>query len=168
MIEIRQDENWFKLNIVNYEVPDTDNKDYDGNWLFVHIDVQKDNLHWSHTSSALLTWEAEQIIRWFSYLAKGIQPQKKDINLHFDPQDEYAHRLAVDLDFTEPNLAFEYHPTDTGIHLKIKFELEFLPVHWEEWDDDEECSIEFDLTYTQVAEVANMFRDELKKFPPRV
>lgn len=190
MIKIKQNSCAFQLSISNYEFPESDDKEETGNWLVIHIEVQQGELKWARTQAVLLTWDVERIIKWLDYLSQGHQPTYGDIREirqisewdHLDPslkpsddiiQQIMTHQdqMAKSLDFTEPNLAFEYSPTEVGAKLKIKFELEFLPIPWKEWEeleDDKECSIEFDLSFRQLAEIKDMFVEELRKFPKRV
>ena len=49
MVEIKNNNSSLQLKIVNYQFPETNDKDYDGNWLLVEIRVNIDDLNWKKT-----------------------------------------------------------------------------------------------------------------------
>jgi len=100
-----------ELKIINYQFPqDTTPDDYDSNWLYIYINVKSKLGYWQTVDPSLLTWDVQEIAKWFSDLSdnKGVE--------------------AKSLEFIEPNLSF--HLLDNQIDIKkvrIKFDLESRP-----------------------------------------
>ncbi len=100
-----------ELKITNYQYPDINDGDWDGNWLIIYLNVKSKVGHWQAVDPSLTTWELQLLIDWFDTLSNNVKP-------------EY-----VDMGFTEPNLSFELL-TDFDSDKKtfrIKFELESRP-----------------------------------------
>ncbi|HOF00857.1 MAG TPA: hypothetical protein PK385_00645 [Spirochaetota bacterium] len=146
MVEIKNNNSSLQLKIVNYQFPETNDKDYDGNWLLVEIRVNIDDLNWKKTDPSLLTWEFNEISEWFYNLSKDINPKWKE------------------LVFIEPNIRFDYDKNDKKTVVIIYFDLELLP---DNWDKNKECFIKFELTKEDLYNIGKMFEEELNKFPIR-
>jgi hypothetical protein len=136
------------LQISGYQYPKIDDKDYDGNWLNVYIEINSRIGKWRTIDPSLLTWELEELIEAFG---KYSREEFKNIET---------------ISFIEPNLEFTFGPTENGkIHLKMIFSLESKP---KSWSGDEECSLEGDLTPQALSEIRAELEGELSKYPKRL
>jgi len=100
-----------ELKITNYQYPDINDGDWDGNWLNIYLDVKSKVGHWQTVDPSLTTWEVQELINWFDTLSINLQP-------------EYA-----DMSFTEPNLSFELLNDFKAVKktFRLKFNLESRP-----------------------------------------
>lgn len=137
-----------ELLITNYEFPNSDDKEYDGNWLNIYIRVKSKVGNWQSVDPSLLTWEVQSIIDWFKTLSRNIQP-------------EYS-----ELDFIEPNLAFKFRnkASDELKSISLHFDLETRPKSaLDGLDYHVECILNNEELETIAAELEN----ELAKYPER-
>jgi hypothetical protein len=142
------DDQIVEIRIINYQFPDTLDRDWDGNWLNVYLRVKSNLGHWQTIDPALTTWEAQEIIDWFILLSD-------------DKKSKYT-----DLEFTEPCISFELlnTPTDICKRIRIKFGLEFGPKSAKE---DEEYFVDINVTNEELLKLALDLKQELNKYPQR-
>ena len=133
------------LDILGYQFPDTNDKEYDGNWLMVKIEIDCRLGSWKSTDPCLLTFELKELVE---NLAKSKNNGERTITF-----------------FTEPNLEFEAGPVkDDSVYLKVSFELESKPKYW---GQENECSIEGQIPTIEFERIIEDFKIESKKYPER-
>ncbi|MDW3194993.1 MAG: hypothetical protein R8G66_21655 [Cytophagales bacterium] len=137
-----------ELRITNYQFPQTPDRDYDGNWLNIYLDVDSELGKWQTTDPSLLTWEVEELINWFLTLSNNGEP-------------EYRH-----LEFIEPNLSFELlnYPTDPVKQIKLEFQLESRQ---RSANEEDEYFVVFEVNKKNLKQLANDLTSQLKKYPMR-
>ncbi len=142
------DHQTIEIKIHNYEFPNTADKEWDGNWLEIYLNVKSNVGHWQTIDPALTTWEVQSIIDWFSLLSKNQTPECKDLG------------------FTEPNLSFELlnKPIDETKRIRIKFNLEFKPQSAEVGKD---YFVDIEACNEELKKAALALKCELEKFPER-
>lgn len=136
------------LHIINYQFPDTMDKEYDGNWLNIYINVKSKVGNWQTTDPSLLTWEVKELINWFNDLANDIEPK------------------WIDQEFIEPNISINLlskHDCKEK-KFKIKFDLESRP---KSAKDNIEYSVDFFADKQELSRLANELQNDLDKFPER-
>ncbi len=138
-----------ELGIVNYQFPDSRDKDWDGNWLNIFLKVKSDFGDWQTIDPALTTWEVQEIIDWLTDLSNNTKPQ------------------WTELEFAEPNLSFvlENEFTDDLKEIRICFDLEFRP---KSADDEKDYFVDIKTTNDQLRKYAKDLEVELKKYPERI
>lgn len=136
----------FGFKVLGYEFSSTGDNEYDKNFLLVEIEVVTGNLHWTKAAPVLLTWEVKKIAEWFMLLADNKEPERE-------------------LEFIEPNLHFSYTKINSKTNIAINFAMEFLPPNWNE---KQECVINFELGIGELKAMGKLFADELNKFPIRL
>jgi hypothetical protein len=147
MIELKNEHSSFQFEIIGYQFPNADDKEYDGNWLMIKINIINDEFKWSKVDPCLFTWEVQEIADWLYSLANN--------------QKLKTHELR----FTEPNLGFAYTKiADEKFRISIYFDAELLPPGW---DKSKECFIDFELKKTELHNTGKMFENELKRHPVR-
>ena len=57
-----------EFRIANYQCPDNNDGDWDGNWLNIFLNVKSKVGHWQTVDPFLTTWDVQQIIDWFKEL----------------------------------------------------------------------------------------------------
>jgi len=138
-----------ELSSQNYQFPDTDDKDWDGNWLLIEIKVVENNKTWKRIDPFLLTSDWLGIIDWFGELSKYVEPKSSNMS------------------FTEPNLEFELlsvNKESDKIKFRIKLALECVPsFHKGEWS----VAYEFELNAVECKIISDNCLEEYKKFPER-
>ena len=137
-----------EIRVNNYQFPETDDRDYDGNWLNIYLNVESELGNWQTVDPSLLTWEIQELIDWLVQLSKNEKPKWKEIV------------------FIEPNLSFHLMNShdDLKKKIKIEFNLESRPRSAKE---DDECFVEFIASNTELKNISNGFRSELSKCPVR-
>ena len=137
-----------ELGIVNYQFPDSRDKDWDGNWLNIFLKVKSDFGDWQTIDPALTTWEVQEIIDWLTSLSNNEKPK------------------WTLLEFTEPNLSFELKNAFLGDlkEFRICFDLEFRP---KSADEDKDYFVDIKTTNDQLKQYAQDLQNELKKYPER-
>lgn len=137
-----------ELKITNYQYPDINDGDWDGNWLNIYLNVKSKKGHWQTVDPSLTTWEVQSLIDWFDTLSQNARP-------------EY-----VDMGFTEPNLSFELL-TDFDSDKKtfrIKFDLESRP---QSATDDKEYFLDVIADNSELKRISTELKNELSKYPER-
>ena len=137
-----------ELKITNYQYPDINDGDWDGNWLNIYLNVKSKVGHWQTVDPSLTTWEIQSLIDWFDTLSQNVRP-------------EY-----VDMRFTEPNLSFELL-TDFDSDKKtfrIKFDLESRP---QSATDDKEYFVDVIADNFELKRISTELKNELNKYPER-
>ena len=137
-----------ELRIHNYEFPNTLDKEYDGNWLRIYLNVKSDLGNWQTIDPSLLTYEVQKLVEWFRCIADNKEP-------------EY-----IEQEFIEPNIAFyllnSYLQDEKQI--KIKFDLESRP---QSAKDDIEYYVILKADRNELNRIATELEQELKIFPER-
>lgn len=142
------DDQTVELKISNYQFPDNQDGDWDGNWLNIYLKVDSKVGKWQTIDSSLTTWEVQEIIDWFDKLSADKAPE---------------FRLMT---FTEPNLSFELlnESTDNPKLIRIKFDLECRP---KSATDDKECFVDIWADKEELIAIKKELKDELSKYPER-
>jgi hypothetical protein len=136
-----------EFRLINYQYPEIEFGDWDGNWLLIYLKVKSDLGHWQTTDPSLTTWEVKQLIDWFTSLANNEK-------IKWNP-----------IEFTEPNLSFEYFETkDKNIRFRLRFALESRP---QAANDDDEYFVDFDYSQEELKKVSADLILELEKYPER-
>ena len=78
-----------ELKLTNYQFPDSNDREWDGNWLNIFIKVNSNLGDWQTIDPSLTTFEVQQLIDWFNDIALSQRPK------------------WIDQEFTEPNLSFK-------------------------------------------------------------
>jgi len=137
-----------ELRIVNYQFPTSRDKEYDGNWLNIYLNVKSEFGNWQVTDPSLLTWEVVELISWFRTLSSNEKP-------------DYTEQ-----EFIEPNLSFhlQNNYSDSIKQIKIGFDLESRP---QSADDDKEYFVILEANNNDLERIAIDLEKELKKYPVR-
>jgi hypothetical protein len=137
-----------ELKITNYQYPDFNDGDWDGNWLNIYLNVKSKVGHWQTFDSSLTTWDVQRLINWFDSLSNNTQVDTKDIG------------------FTEPNLAFELLDRfdKDNKTFRIKFDLESRPLSTQ---DDKEYFVDFIADNNELKRITSDLKKELDKYPER-
>ena len=137
-----------ELKITNYQYPDINAGDWDGNWLNIYLDVKSIVGNWQKVDPALTTWDVLRLIKWFEDISNNLQPEYTDIC------------------FLEPNISFELlTPFDSETKtIRIKFELEFRP---QAATDDKQYFVDFIADSNELKRIATDLKTELEKYPER-
>lgn len=137
-----------ELKITNYQYPDINDGDWDGNWLNIYLNVKSKVGHWQTVDPSLTTWEVQELINWFATLSKNSRP-------------EYT-----DMSFTEPNLSFEllndFNADKKAV--RIKFNLESKP---QSVIDDKEYFVDIIADNIELKRISTELKNELDKYPER-
>ncbi len=136
-----------ELRITNYQYPDINFGDWDGNWLLIYLNVKSNVGHWQTIDPSLTTWEVKELIDWFADLSNNKRIKNKR------------------LDFTEPNLSFEHIGSMKNKCLvRLRFELESRP---QSAIDDKEYFVDFEFSSREIKQVVIDLTNELNNFPER-
>jgi hypothetical protein len=137
-----------ELKITNYQFPDNQEGDWDGNWLNIYLKVDSKVGKWQTIDPSLTTWEVQEIIDWFDKLSADKEPEL---------------RLMT---FTEPNLSFELlnEPSDNNKLIRIKFDLECRP---KSATGDKEYFVDISADRDELNTIKKGLKDELNKYPER-
>lgn len=137
-----------ELKITNYQFPDNQDGDWDGNWLNIYLKVDSNAGKWQTIYPSLTTWEVQEIIVWLDIISKDKEPE---------------YRLMT---FTEPNLSFELlnEPTDMNKLIRINFDLESKP---KSATDDKEYFVDILADKDELIKIVKGLKDELNKYPER-
>jgi hypothetical protein len=136
------------LQITNYQYPDNNEGDWDGNWLNIYLNVKSNVGNWQTIDPSLTTWEVQKLINWFYMLSKDEEPEYLDLN------------------FTEPNLSFELLNSleIAKKKFRIKFNLESRP---KSATDNKEYFVDCLADSNELKRLANELETELIKYPER-
>jgi len=137
-----------ELKIANYQYPDINDGDWDGNWLNIYLNVKSKVGNWQTVDPSLTTWEVRELINWLETLSKNSRP-------------EY-----IDMSFTEPNLKFELLNDFNADKktFKIKFNLESRP---QSATDDKEYFVDVVADNSELKRLSTELKSELSKYPER-
>jgi len=136
------------LFIAGYQFPENSTpKDFDANWLNIHLEVDCKQGHWKRSDPALLSWEVEELIAWLNAIL-----QERDNVLDV-------------LIFTEPSLNFQFKGKK-GEHFlfRIELDLEFRNPNLEK---DVPCFVDFRFSKTEVLALCLDLEEELQYYPAR-
>lgn len=137
-----------ELKISNYQYLSSQDKDWDGNWLNIYLNITSRVGNWQTIDPSLTTWEFNRLIEWFQDLSENKQPK------------------WTDLEFTEPNLSFyllsDYNKIVKTI--KIKFDLESRP---KSAMDEMEYFVDIQADNFELKRIVKELSSEIKKFPIR-
>ena len=137
-----------ELRITNYQFPNNNEGDWDGNWLHIYLKVDSKCGKWQTIDPSLTTWEVQELINWFNNLSDN-----RDVQ----------YRVML---FTEPNLSFELHnlPSDKEKKISIKFNLESRP---KSASEDKEYFVDILAANDELKRIADELKDELERYPER-
>ncbi len=137
-----------EIRIMNYEFPESRDKEYDGNWLTIYLNVRSKLGNWQSIAPSLLTWEVEELILWFKTLSINKKPN------------------YTEQEFIEPNLSFQLlnNYSDSTKQIKIRFDLEFRPKNAE---DNKEYFVLIEVNNNDLERIAFDFEKESNKYPIR-
>ena len=140
------DNQTLEFRITNYEFPNVTDCEYDSNWLLIYLNVNSKSGKWKTVNPSLLVFEVKDIIDWFADLSLN-KTEKKNLT------------------FIEPNLEFDLIKENSNFKtVRIKFDLESRP---ENADGDKDYYIDFDMNNSELKNVAEELKLELKPFPNR-
>lgn len=91
-----------EIRVNNYQFPETDDRNYDGNWLHIYLNVRSDMGNWQSVDPSLLTWEIQELIDWLDQLSKNEKSKWKK------------------MDFIEPNISFELMNSENDLKRELK------------------------------------------------
>ena len=98
-----------ELTVAGYQFPKIHDERWDSNWLEIRTVATVGGQSWATHEPCLLTFEVEMLADWLEALGDG-------------------RRVESELDFMEPNLAFECEGVDKGVvRLCAWFECEARP-----------------------------------------
>jgi hypothetical protein len=138
-----------ELQILGYEFPHFETKEYDSNWLIVAGNVTHPRGSWHFSHPCLLTYEAERLAFWMDAVADAKSPS-----------DSCA--------FTEPNLEFRSLLNIDRPVLRVYFALEARP-SWATYpaDDTQDIFVEFAIEDLDLRSIVQQWRSELSVYPQR-
>ncbi|MDR4984282.1 PadR family transcriptional regulator [Bacillus cereus] len=130
------------LEVVKYEFENA-NDTYDRNWLMVKAKLLEENNIFEKIDPFLQTSDLQYMIKWFQSL----------------PNPTYN-----ELDFIEPNLAFEFMGEKEGeFHIVIRLSLELNP----SWCREEEYEFSIRITQDERENIIRSIEEQQRKFPKR-
>ncbi|MBJ7983941.1 MULTISPECIES: WapI family immunity protein [Bacillus] len=130
------------LEVVNYQYKDAKDE-CDRNWLRVKARLSEENKVFETMDPFLQTSDLQYMIKWFQAL----------------PNPTYN-----ELDFIEPNLAFEFMGEKEGeFHLVIRLSLELNP----SWCKEDEYEFSISITQDDRENIIRSIEEQQKKFPKR-
>ncbi len=134
-----------ELQILGYQFPYLETKEYDSNWLIVAGNVMHQSGSWQFTDPCLLTYEAEQLASWMDLVADTELP-------------------SGSCDFTEPTLEFRTLLNIDRPVLRVYFDLKARP----SWATKvEEIFVEFAIEDIDRRSIGQQWRTELSAYPQR-
>ncbi|PEC22245.1 WapI family immunity protein [Bacillus cereus] len=130
------------LEFVKYEFENANNA-CDRNWLMVKAKLSEENKVFETMDPFLQTSDLQYMIKWFQSL----------------PNPTYN-----ELDFIEPNLAFEFMGEKEGeFHIVIRLSLELNP----SWCKEEEYEFSIRITQDDRENIIRSIEEQQRKFPKR-
>ena len=137
-----------EFRIANYQFPENNDGDWDGNWLNIYLKVDSKFGKWQTTDPSLTTWEVQELIVWFTRLSNDIEPKYRQMT------------------FTEPNLSFELlnNPIEKQKLIRMNFDLESKP---KSATGDKEYYVEILASNEELNQVIKELKYELDKYPER-
>ncbi|QWG34028.1 PadR family transcriptional regulator [Bacillus mycoides] len=130
------------LEAVKYQYKDAKDE-CDRNWLMVKAKLLEESKVFETMDPFLQTSDLQYMIKWFEAL----------------PNPTYT-----ELDFTEPNLAFEFMGEKEGeIHIVIRLSQELNPP----WCKEEEYEFSISITQDDRENILRAIEEQQKKFPKR-
>ncbi|PEQ41070.1 PadR family transcriptional regulator [Bacillus cereus] len=130
------------LEVVNYQYKDAIDE-CDRNWLRVKAKLSEENKVFETMDPFLQTYDLQYMIKWFEFL----------------PNPTYN-----ELDFIEPNLAFEFMGEKEGkFHIAIRLSLELKPA----WCKEEEYEFSIGITQDDRENIIRSIEEQQRKFPKR-
>lgn len=130
------------LEVVNYQYKDAKDE-CDRNWLRVKAKLSEENKVFETMDPFLQTYDLQYMIKWFESL----------------PNPTYN-----ELDFIEPNLAFEFMGGKAGeFNIVIRLSLELNPT----WYKEEEYGFSIGITQEDRENIIRSIEEQQRKFPKR-
>lgn len=138
-----------ELELLGYQFPTIEDDEWDSNWLNIRVSATNDRGSWSATDPSLATVDVAQLADWLETIAERKEATR-------------------DLEFIEPNLAFELAETNESVRLRAWFELELRP-QWAPADEvpARDLCVEIEVSRDDLRGAADSLRDQLRRFPPR-
>ncbi|SCM95339.1 Uncharacterized protein BWINRASL_02747 [Bacillus mycoides] len=130
------------LEVVNYQYKDAKDE-CDRNWLIVKAKLSEEDKVFKTMDPFLQTYDLQYMIKWFESL----------------PNPTYN-----ELDFIEPNVAFEFMGENEGeLHIVIRLSQELNP----SWCKEEEYEFSIGITQNDRENIIRSIEEQQKKFPKR-
>ena len=138
-----------ELTLTGYEFPAIEDDRWDSNWLHIRIAATSDRGSWTASHPSLLTSEAASLADWLDAIAE-------------------SRDMGPELEFTEPNLAFELVAGADRVRLRAWFELELRP-GWASWEEvpQRDLCVDLDVARSDLRAAAEAIRAQLAALPPR-
>ena len=74
-VSLEGEEAWLRMSIVRYQFPQTENDEWDSNWLIIEGHVSLGGRIWEFGDPCLTTFEAIRLADWMDAQAKGTAEQ---------------------------------------------------------------------------------------------
>ncbi|MGR3778796.1 WapI family immunity protein [Bacillus paramycoides] len=130
------------LEVMKYQYKDAKDE-CDRNWLIVKARLSEENKVFETTDPFLQTTDLQYMIKWFQSL----------------PNPTYN-----ELDFIEPNVAFEFIGEKEGeFHIVIRLSQELNP----SWCKEEEYEFSIGITQEDIDTITRSIEEQQRKFPKR-
>lgn len=143
-VSLEGEDAWLRISIVRYQFPQTENDEWDSNWLIIEGHVSLGGRIWKFSDPCLTTFEAIRLADWMDAQANGTSEQA----------------LCA---FTEPNLEFARR-SDSAI--RVRFSHESAPP----WAKPHYGEIEYGMNIPvgpKLSMAAEQLRGQLARFPVR-
>lgn len=135
-----------ELSVVSYQFDVGESLDeYDSNWLDIKLNADLNNKNYIVTFPALLTWELQQLSKWFRDLSKNKVKE-------------------VELEFLEPCISFELISSDTEKIKQIRIN---LALEFSQSDSDDGFSVIFEADNQKLKNYSIQIKEYLEEFPER-
>ncbi|MGH0431102.1 WapI family immunity protein [Bacillus hominis] len=130
------------IEVVKYQFENANNT-CDRNWLMIKAKLSEENKVFETMDPFLQTDDLQYMIKWFESL----------------PNPTYN-----ELDFIEPNVAFEFMGENEGeIHIVIRLSQELNP----SWCKEEEYEFSISITQNDRENIIRSIEEQQRKFPKR-
>lgn len=137
----------FELEILGYEFPNLEHDMWDANWLLISGKMVTPARSWQFVDPCLVTMEAHELAKWFADLGTRRPAESR-------------------IDFTEPNLSFEWMPSDSQtVELRLYLACNSLPPGVD--TGDEEFFEPFHVTREELRDAANELCRAIANYPVR-
>ena len=149
---IGSDGHGIELGVVGYQFPDAVDPQQRQSWLVIEGSARCPQGTWSFRWQALTADDAVELALWLGRAAAR-------------PSD--AEHGGGRLDFTEPNVAFAFSWTDSGlVELHVSLDLEFSPPWRRQPRSGEPFVVTCQLAAESVSKAAAEWTAEIAPFPP--
>lgn len=129
---------------IGYQFPNTQDKEYDGNWLIIQIEISEQENYFQKTDPSLLTYELLAIADWLDGISNNQIPHNKMLN------------------FIEPNLKFTLFSIEEGM-VQLGIQVNFKLI-----SDNEKYILHFEYSLAGIKQLSKELREEYNKYPIRM